>query len=223
MVLINPSPNSLNGDLHAIPTVHIADTALAPVSAYVAAANPVGSIVTLDAGESDTRVPEVAEFSSRGPSITTGGDILKPDIAAPGVDVLAAVSPPSHFGRNYDLISGTSMASPHIAGLGALLYQKHPKWTPMMIKSALMTTARDHASTDASDGGVFAQGAGFVQPNPAADPGIVFDNGFMTGSATWRGHGSTSTPSSTATSARPTAVSSTRPRSRWDGSPASRP
>ncbi len=181
MVLINTSPNSLNGDLHAIPTVHIGDDALDPVYDYLETANPTGSIEELDPGDSDTQVPEIAGFSSRGPSITTPGDILKPDIAAPGVDVLAAVSPvgATHYGRNYDLISGTSMASPHIAGLGALLYQKHPNWTPMMIKSALMTTATDHASTDASDGGVFAQGAGFVQPNPAADPGIVFDSGLI--------------------------------------------
>jgi subtilisin family serine protease len=181
MVLINTSPNSLNGDLHAIPTVHIGDDALDPVYDYLETANPTGSIEELDPGDSDTQVPEVAGFSSRGPSVTTPGDILKPDIAAPGVDVLAAVSPVgvTHYGRNYDLISGTSMASPHIAGLGALLYQKHPNWTPMMIKSALMTTATDHASTDASDGGVFAQGAGFVQPNPAADPGIVFDSGLI--------------------------------------------
>ncbi|HET7689728.1 MAG TPA: S8 family peptidase [Nocardioidaceae bacterium] len=181
MVLVNTNPNSLNGDLHAVPSVHLANTALQPIKDYLATANPVGSIVKLDPGESTTEVPEVAAFSSRGPSITTSGDILKPDIAAPGVDVLAAVSPagPTHFGRNYDLVSGTSMASPHIAGLGALLYQKHPTWSPMMIKSALMTTAVDHASTGAEDGGVFAQGAGFVQPNPAADPGIVFDSNII--------------------------------------------
>jgi len=178
MVLVNPTPNSLNGDLHAVPTVHVGNTAYQPLKDYLATANPVGSIVKLAPGESTTKVPEVAAFSSRGPSITTSGDILKPDIAAPGVDVLAAVSPvgPTHFGRNYDLVSGTSMASPHIAGLGALLYQLHPAWSPMMIKSALMTTAVDHASTGAEDGGVFAQGAGFVQPNPAANPGIVFDS-----------------------------------------------
>ena len=181
MVLVNPTPNSLNGDLHAIPSVHVGNEAYAPLNAYLGTANPVGSIVPLDPGESDTEVPEVAAFSSRGPSITTSGDILKPDIAAPGVDVLAAVSPvgSTHFGRNYDLVSGTSMASPHIAGLGALLYQAHTDWSPMMIKSALMTTAVDHASTGAEDGGVFAQGAGFVQPNPAADPGIVFDSGII--------------------------------------------
>ena len=181
MVLVNPTPNSLNGDLHAIPTVHVGHEAYEPLNDYLDTADPVGSIVPLDPGDSTTEVPEIAAFSSRGPSITTSGDILKPDISAPGVDVLAAVSPvgPTHFGRNYDLVSGTSMASPHIAGLGALLYQKHTDWSPMMIKSALMTTATDHASTGAAEGGVFAQGAGFVQPNPAADPGIVFDSGII--------------------------------------------
>jgi subtilisin family serine protease len=178
MVMINPSPNSLNADLHAVPSVHLSDTALAPVSAYVAGPSPVGKIVRLRAGESHTKVPEVAEFSSRGPSTTTGGDILKPDLSAPGVDVLAAVAPPFHHGRRYDLISGTSMASPHIAGLAALVRQAHPRWTPMEVKSALMTTARNHVSTKARNGGVFAQGAGFVRPNNAVNPGIVFNHGF---------------------------------------------
>ena len=112
-------------------------------------------------------MPEIAAFSSRGPSTTTEGDILKPDIAAPGVDVLAAVAPPFHFGRDWDLISGTSMASPHIAGIGALLKAAHPTWLPSEIKSALMTTTRDTVSS-AND--PFAQGAGFVNPNPAARP-----------------------------------------------------
>lgn len=180
MVQINPTENSLNGDLHAVPSVHLPDTALTPVTEYVrGGGTPTGTIVELTSGESDLQVPEVAEFSSRGPSTTTGGDILKPDLAAPGVDVLAAVAPPFNFGRSYDLYSGTSMASPHNAGLGALLMQEHPDWSPMEIKSALMTTAGDHASTDSSDGGVFAQGAGFVDPNAAADPGVVFDHGMV--------------------------------------------
>ena len=116
-------------------------------------------------------MPEIATFSSRGPSTTTEGDILKPDIAAPGVDIIAAVAPPFHFGRDWDLISGTSMASPHIAGLGALIKAAHPTWLPSEIKSALMTTTRDTVSS-ADD--PFAQGAGFVNPTPAADPGLVY-------------------------------------------------
>jgi subtilisin family serine protease len=175
MVLVNPTPNSLNGDLHAIPSVHIGDEAYEPLLGYVSGdPNPTGQILPLAPGESDTVVPEVADFSSRGPSTTTGGDVLKPDISAPGVDVLAAVAPPFHYGRSYDLLSGTSMASPHIAGLGAVLYGIHDDWSPMAIKSALMTSAKDHATTNDP----FDQGAGFVQPNGASDPGVVFDSAF---------------------------------------------
>ncbi len=173
MVLTNTSPNSLNGDFHAIPTVHVNNLARTAVLAYLAA-HPTGAtaaIVDVHPGESTTQVPEVADFSSRGPSTTTGGDILKPDLAAPGVDVLAAVAPPSNHGRSYDFYSGTSMSSPHVAGLGALIKAAHPTWSPAMVKSSLMTTARDHASS----ADPFAQGAGFVRPNLAVDPGLVFD------------------------------------------------
>jgi subtilisin family serine protease len=171
MVLTNTSRNSLNGDFHAVPTVHVTNTARTAILTYLATANPTAAIVAVNAGESTTQVPEVADFSSRGPSTTTGGDILKPDLAAPGVDVLAAVAPPFNHGRSYDFLSGTSMASPHIAGLGALIKALHPTWSPAAVKSALMTTARDHATS----ADPFAQGAGFVRPALAADPGLVFD------------------------------------------------
>jgi len=71
------------------------------------------------------------------------------------------------------------MSSPHVAGLAALLKDLHPGWTPMMIKSALMTSA-----SDVLDGPntnplvIFSQGAGHVRPNSAADPGLVYNAGF---------------------------------------------
>ena len=68
-------------------------------------------------------VPQLAGFSSRGPAVPGGGDILKPDIAAPGVSIVAAVAPPCNSGREWDLYSGTSMASPHIAGLAAFIHR----------------------------------------------------------------------------------------------------
>jgi subtilisin family serine protease len=175
MVLANVSPNSLNGDYHPIPAVHITDTDGAAVKAYITAngAAATAKIVPLTAAElaAAPQVPEITDFSSRGPSTTTGGDILKPDIAAPGNDVVAAVAPPSNHNRLWDFMSGTSMASPHIAGIGALLKALHPTWLPSEIKSAIMTSAGDTVSS-ASD--PFAQGAGFVQPNGAADPGLVY-------------------------------------------------
>ncbi|HEY0444760.1 MAG TPA: S8 family serine peptidase [Candidatus Limnocylindrales bacterium] len=175
MVLANVSPNSLNGDYHAVPSVHITDTDGAAVKAYIAAnlATATAKILPLTAAElaAAPQVPEITDFSSRGPSTTTGGDILKPDIAAPGNDVIAATAPPFAHGRLWDFMSGTSMASPHIAGIGLLIKAKHPTWLPSEIKSAIMTSAGDTVS---SAGDPFAQGAGFVNPNGAADPGLVY-------------------------------------------------
>ena len=175
MVLANVGPNSLNGDYHAVPSTHITDVDGAAVKAYITAAgaNATAKIVPLTPAElaAAPQVPEITDFSSRGPSTTTGGDILKPDIAAPGNDVIAAVAPPSNHGRTWDFMSGTSMSSPHIAGIGLLIKAKHPTWLPSEIKSAIMTSARDTVS---SAGDPFAQGAGFVNPNGAADPGLVY-------------------------------------------------
>ncbi|HEX9969316.1 MAG TPA: S8 family serine peptidase, partial [Acidimicrobiales bacterium] len=175
MVMANTSANSLNGDLHPIPSVHVAHDARQPILDYIAAAGPAATakIVPMTPGElaSAPQVPEIAAFSSRGPSVTTDGDLLKPDIAAPGVDVLAAVAPPFSFGRDWEMLSGTSMSSPHIAGIGALLKAAHPTWLPSEVKSAMMTTTIDTVSSAADP---FAQGAGFVQPNGATDPGLVY-------------------------------------------------
>ncbi|MEO8105828.1 MAG: S8 family serine peptidase [Actinomycetes bacterium] len=175
MVLVNTSPNSLNADLHFVPSIHVDEVQGAAITQYVAtAANPTIAIVPLKPGESRAVVPEIAEFSSRGPSTTTGGDILKPDIAAPGVDVLAGISPVTDAGRNWDLLSGTSMASPHIAGISLLIQQQHPSWSPAMVKSALQTTATDTVTTTSP----FEQGSGLVQPRPGGNPGLVYNAGW---------------------------------------------
>jgi hypothetical protein len=171
MIMTNTGPNSLNGDLHAVPTVHLSHLDRPAILAAAALSQPA----LIRTSSAVTPTPEVAAFSSRGPSTTTEGDILKPDISAPGVDVLAAVAPPTHNGRAYDLLSGTSMSSPHIAGLAALVKAAKPEWSPAAVKSALMTTARDHVSEASRD--PFAQGAGFVVPNKAVDPGLVFPSG----------------------------------------------
>jgi subtilisin family serine protease len=84
----------------------------------------------------------VAAFSSAGPALSGGGDLLKPDITAPGVDVIAAVSPVGDNGNLYDAISGTSMSSPHIAGLAALVRSTPRRWT-----SAPVTSTRAVPST----------------------------------------------------------------------------
>lgn len=176
MVLVNTSNNTLNADFHSIPSVHLQVTDRAAVKAY--AANPTA---TASIGKAsvvlNVPAPITASFSSRGPLAAGSGDLLKPDVIAPGVDILASVAPPGNNGNLFGLYQGTSMSSPHVAGLGALLKNLHPNWSPMAIKSALMTTG-----SDVLDGPntnplvIFRQGAGHVVPNNAADPGLVFDS-----------------------------------------------
>lgn len=183
MILLNTSASSLNADFHWVPTVHLQDSDRAAVKAYAAATAPTATInqgtIVMTAP-----APFTASFSSRGPLRAGDGNLLKPDIIAPGQDILAAVAPPGNNGRLFDMYSGTSMSSPHIAGIAALFKQLHPDWSPMAIKSALMTTAGD-----VLDGPnthplvIFRQGAGHVRPNNAMDPGLVFDSGF----ADWLG------------------------------------
>jgi subtilisin family serine protease len=178
MLLLNLSPASLNADLHFVPTVHLPDTVAAAVHAYAATPGAPASIAQATITYT-TPAPFTASFSSRGPLRAGAGSLLKPDIIAPGQDILAGVAPPNNNGRLFDVYSGTSMSSPHIAGLAALMKELHPRWSPMAIKSALMTSAGD-----VLDGPnthplvIFRQGAGHVRPNNAADPGLVFDSGF---------------------------------------------
>jgi subtilisin family serine protease len=124
----------------------------------------------------------MASFSSRGVNSQTN-DILKPDITAPGVRILAASSPEqlqistSTQGENFAYLQGTSMSSPHIAGMAALLMGQHPEWSPAQVKSALMTSARqdivkEDGSTPADP---FDFGAGHAVPVAAMNPGLVYD------------------------------------------------
>ncbi|PQP94706.1 subtilisin-like protease SBT3.4 [Prunus yedoensis var. nudiflora] len=129
---------------------------------------------------------KVAYFSSRGPNSITPA-ILKPDIAAPGVNILAATSPLDALGEGgYVMHSGTSMSTPHVAGIVALLKAMHPNWSPAAIKSALVTTAWRNGPSGLP---IFAEGSpqklanpfdfggGIMNPNGAADPGLVYDIG----------------------------------------------
>jgi subtilisin family serine protease len=178
MVLVNVSPNSLNADFHYVPTVHLADTDRVAVETYAATA---GATATINQATVvfTTPAPFTASFSSRGPLLASGGDLLKPDVMAPGVDILASVAPPGNGGRDFNLYSGTSMSAPHVAGVAALLKQLHPNWSPMMVKSALMTSGYDVLDTGISDATrIFRQGAGHITPNSAADPGLVYNSGF---------------------------------------------
>jgi subtilisin family serine protease len=177
MILANLTPIGLNVDLHFVPSIHVEVADGNAIKAYVAANPTATAAIATPADFVLGPGRQVVPFSSRGP-FRGGGDVLKPDLVGPGVDILAATSP-AILGRDWDLMSGTSMSSPHLAGLAALLRQRHPDWSPMAIKSALMTTASTSTKNTAEPltGTAFDYGAGFVVPNAAADPGLVYDSG----------------------------------------------
>ncbi len=180
MIMYNPSPNSLDADFHSVPTAAVDTPTGTAVKAYAASAG-AGATASLSAGTLSTvEAPAVAGFSSRGPALSSGGDLLKPDIMAPGINVIAAVSPKNHNNRLYDNESGTSMATPHIAGIAALIMSKHPDWSPMWVKSAIMTNATTLDNQNKPIAGTpLDYGSGEVVPGSAFDPGLVYDSGIV--------------------------------------------
>ncbi|CAI5970067.1 unnamed protein product [Closterium sp. NIES-65] len=137
--------------------------------------------------------PKVADFSSTGPlAFPTAGPsnghandcILKPDILGPGVDLYAA-APGTRVGNKggSNQVSGISMATPHLAGIAALVMQKYPSWSPAQVMSAIMTTA---TTKDVNGAAISSKrtkiattpwdmGNGHVFPPKALDPGLTFD------------------------------------------------
>jgi hypothetical protein len=124
-------------------------------------------------------VDVTAYFSSKGPVANTYA--MKPDVAAPGVDVHSSIP-----GNQYANYSGTSMASPHVAGAVALLLEEHPSWTPDIVKGALMGTA----STTMRES-VWHQGAGRIDVLEAIKSEFVIAEGSLSlgivdhSTATW--------------------------------------
>lgn len=180
MILVNLVESSLDMDKHAVPTVHVNPPASQDIKDKVAA-NPALTVSLVDTDTTGLPLeaqPQVAGFSSHGPLLATESDLLKPDVAAPGVAVLAGVSPLETGGDQFGFMSGTSMAAPHVAGVGALILGRNPQWSPAAVKSAMMTTASDVKLADgAKDRDVLATGAGQVDPARVLDPGLVYDAG----------------------------------------------
>jgi uncharacterized repeat protein (TIGR01451 family) len=188
MILYNQAANvtDLETDNHFLPASHIQYDQGQQILTFLGGNTNVQATLTEGARANSTG-DVMASFSSRGgPGQPLG--VSKPDITAPGVQILAGASP-VHLtvpdggvalgpeGEMFQAIAGTSMSSPHIAGSGALLKAEHPDWTPGQIKSALMTTAttqvvKEDGVTPATP---FDDGSGRVDLNYAGDPGLTFD------------------------------------------------
>ncbi|MGO4691975.1 S8 family serine peptidase [Glaciibacter sp. 2TAF33] len=178
MLLVNKTPSSIDTDLHSVPTIHLNAEFWDATFAYAATPGATVSFAPGNTTGITPPVPQVAGFSSRGPVAVDGGDLLKPDITAPGVAILADAANAEGGEPAFQFISGTSMASPHIAGLAALYLGERPKASPAEVKSAMMTTAYntlDEAGAEVTD--PFAQGAGHADPTKYFEPGLLYLNG----------------------------------------------
>lgn len=193
MILANTDSNGeeLVADAHLLPATAVGQKSGDGIKKYLFSdPNPTATIILGGTKVGIQPSPVVAAFSSRGPSSITP-EILKPDLIAPGVNILAgwsgAVGPTGLSVDNrregFNIISGTSMSCPHVSGLATLLKGAHPEWSPAAIRSALMTTAytaykngeqlQDIATGKAST--PFDYGAGHVDPQKALDPGLIYD------------------------------------------------
>lgn len=176
-------------DVHLLPATLVGSDESYQLKSYInSTTRPKARIIFGGTVIGNYRAPAVAQFSSRGPSFTDPS-ILKPDMIAPGVNIIAAW--PQNLGPsalpedsrrvNFTVMSGTSMACPHVSGLTALIHSAYPTWSPAAIKSALMTTADmyDDMGKPIMDGDkpaeLFAIGAGQVNPERAMNPGLIYD------------------------------------------------
>ncbi|MFL5949221.1 MAG: S8 family serine peptidase [Gaiellaceae bacterium] len=177
MILYNAAKLDVETDNHWLPAIHLDG----PNTALLDFINTHTNVVatwqqgTAAPGQADM----MAAFSSRGPT----GDWIKPNVTAPGVQVLAGMTPQptgtvnGPAGNLYQAIAGTSMSSPHAAGVAALIKAAHPTWTPPEIVSAMMTSSlqsvvKEDGVTPANP---FDMGAGRVQVDRAVNPTLVFN------------------------------------------------
>lgn len=166
---------------YALPAVMLSQWNQRLIHSYITSTRNATATIFKSEEINNGLIPFVASFSSRGPNPITP-NTLKPDIAAPGVEVIAAWSPVDPISSvkgdkrkvEYNVMSGTSMACPHATAAAAYVKSFHPNWSPAMIKSALMTTATPMSRT-LNPEAELAYGAGLINPVKAANPGLVYD------------------------------------------------
>ncbi|MET9729563.1 S8 family serine peptidase [Streptomyces sp. NPDC006458] len=163
--------NTLTAETGALFVVSAGNTG-APSS--IGSPGAADAALTVGAVDSADRA---AWFTSAGPRL--GDNALKPDLAAPGVDILAARSRLTPGSGPYTTLSGTSMAAPHVAGAAALLAERHPDWSGARLKDALMSTAKP------LDASAYELGAGRVSVPDAVGSVVTATGGVDLGFLRW--------------------------------------
>ncbi|XP_039138712.1 subtilisin-like protease 4 [Dioscorea cayenensis subsp. rotundata] len=184
-----------SSEAHHLPVSHVSDKDAIEIKAYFANSSSPTAKITFGGTIFGARpAPALAYFSSRGPA-RYNGNIVKPDVTAPGVNILSAwpveVGPfPSGLTtKTFNFLSGTSMATPHVSGIVALIMSKlkndnKRQWSTSEIQSALITTANtfdldgkpifDEATLNSS-ANILQRGAGQVNATNAMDPGLLYN------------------------------------------------
>ncbi|XP_047315397.1 cucumisin-like [Impatiens glandulifera] len=174
-------PRREDCEAYVLPTTYITGNGdIQARNYFMSSSNPTASILKSNKGF-DSSTPYIGSFSSRGPN-PISDHILKPDLCAPGVQILAAWTPVNAPTReevdkrrsSYNILFGTSIACAHVAAAAAYVKSFHPSWSPAAIRSALMTTTFKMSETATPDA-EFAYGAGLINPASAINPGLVYD------------------------------------------------
>ncbi len=166
MVLANTHGSDVHADFQQVPTLHVAASAARTLRAWQHAHPGAEATIRPGAGVGGSR--SVVRWSAPG---DPRGDLVKPEVTAPGVDVLGAVPPSAESSARWNLFSGTSAATARVSGQAAVILGRHRDWSPARVQSALMTSARPVTGDPSS----LSQGAGRTRLDRALHPGLVYD------------------------------------------------
>jgi subtilisin family serine protease len=175
---------SVVADAHVLPAIQVNADDGDKLRAWLASGSEhMATITGAELTQNDDVARIAAGFTSRGPNKSVP-DVIAPSIAAPGVSIFAATADDQPEGfkefpapADFGFLSGTSMASPHIAGALTLLASLQPEWSPAEAQSALMLTANQNTLKDdgVTPSDFFDMGAGFANVTAAAQTGLVMD------------------------------------------------
>ncbi|KAL3641011.1 hypothetical protein CASFOL_015979 [Castilleja foliolosa] len=189
LIVIDDDQRQVPSNFGTSPIAVVSEEDGAKILSYInSTSNPMATILPTVVTINYKPAPVVAYFSSRGPTFGIK-NLLKPDIAAPGVAILAAwpsndkgEAIPGKEPPLFDILSGTSMSCPHVSGLAAIVKSQHPKWSPSAIRSAIMTTAIQtnnlHTEITTNTGSIatpYDIGAGEISLSGPLQPGLVYE------------------------------------------------